>query len=51
MLLVKSTCSVLVNLILAPKTAACISNLGIDRLFSFNDENRDSASINEHFIF
>ena len=40
----------LVNLILAPKTVACISNLGIDRLFSFNGENRDVASINEHLL-
>ena len=40
----------LVNLILAPKTVACISNLGIDRLFSFNGENRDLASINEHLF-
>ena len=46
----KSTCSIIVDLILAPKTAACNSNLEIYKLFSFNDGNRDLASINEHLI-
>ena len=46
----KSTCSIIVDLILAPKTAACNSNLGIYKLFSFNGDNRDLASINEHLI-
>ena len=46
----KSTCSIIVDLILVPKTAACNSNLRIYKLFSFNGDNRDLASINEHLI-
>ena len=40
----------IVDLIHVPKTAACNSNLGINKLFSFNGDNRDLASINEHLI-
>ena len=47
----RSTCSIIVNLILPPKTAACNSNLGIDKPFSFNGDHHDVASINEHLIF
>ena len=46
----KSSCSIIVDSILAPKTAAYNSNLGIDKLFSFNGENRDLAGTNEHLI-
>ena len=46
----KSTCAIIVDLILAPKTAACNSNLGMDKLFSLNGDNRDFASVNEHLI-
>ena len=46
----KSACSIIVDLILAPKTAAYNSNLGIEKLFSFNGDNRDLASINEHLM-
>ena len=38
------------NLIPAPKTAACNSDLGIDKLFSFSGDNRDLASVNENFF-
>ena len=47
----KSTWSIIVDFILAPKTSACNSNLGIDKIFSFNGDNRDLASINKHLIY
>ena len=46
----KSTCSIIVDLILTPKTKACNFKLGIDKLFSFNGDNRGLASINEHLV-
>ena len=46
----KSTCSTIVDLILASKAAAWNSNLGIDKFFSFNGDNCGLASINEHLI-
>ena len=46
----ESTCSIIVDLILPPKITACNFNLGIDKLFSFNGDNSDLASINEHLI-
>ena len=46
----RSTYSIIVDLILAPKTVVCKSNLRIDKLFAFNGGNRDLASINEHLI-
>ena len=46
----KSTCSIIVDLTLAPKTAACNSDQGIDKLFSFQGDGRDLASINDRLI-
>ena len=46
----KSTCSIIVDLTLAPKTAAFNSNQGIDKLFSFKGDGRDLASINDRLI-
>ena len=47
----KSTCSIIAHLILAHKTAACNSNIGAYKRFSFNVDNRDLGSINENLIF
>ena len=46
----KCTCSIIVHLILAPKTATCNSNLGINKFFPFNSDNHDLASISERLI-
>ena len=41
---------ILVHLILARKTEACNSNIGINKPFSFYGDNRELASINKHLI-
>ena len=46
----KSACSIVIDLALAPKTVACNSNLGIDKLFPFNGDSCDLASKNEYLI-
>ena len=46
----KPNCSIIVGLILAPKTTTYNFNLGIDKLFYFNMDDRDLASTNEHLI-